>query len=41
MQGCTIAVKVTGSDRVEPYIQGEDARRAIVCVAPGSFPRAV
>jgi hypothetical protein len=41
MQGHTITVKVTGSDRVEPYIQGEDARRVIVCIAPGSFPGAV
>jgi hypothetical protein len=37
MQGCTIAVKVTGSDRIEPYIQDTDAQRVIVCVAPGSF----
>lgn len=40
MQGGTIAVKFTGSDMIESYIQGEDARRAIVCVAPGSSPGA-
>lgn len=41
MQGCTIAVMLTGGDRVESYIEGDDARRAIVCVAPDSFPGAV
>jgi hypothetical protein len=32
---------VTGSGKVEPYIQGEDVRRVIARVAPGSFPGAV
>lgn len=41
MQGGTIAVKFAGSDRIAPYIQVEDARRAIVCVARGGFPGTV
>jgi hypothetical protein len=41
MQGCTIAVKVTGSDEVEPYIEREEGGRAIACIAPGRVSGAV
>lgn len=37
MQGCAIAVKVTGSDEIEPYIECAEGGRVIACVAPGSF----